>query len=197
VKVNGADVKKYPLKRLRRLLGYVPQRASLVSGTVRENLLWGDPAAGDETLRRALKIAAADEFVAALPDGLDSPVKEGGKNFSGGQKQRLTVARALVREPQILILDDSSSALDYATDAILRRNLKTLSPELTVIIISQRATSLKNADRILALDEGKAAGLGTHAELIESCAVYREICNSQIDSANERDGQNAVEKAVK
>ncbi len=180
VYVNGQNVKNAACQSyLRERIGVVPQKAQLFKGTVRENLLWGRADATDESLWRAAEIAQAKEFI-LQKDGLDTPVEQGGKNFSGGQKQRLTVARALVREPDILILDDSSSALDYATDAELRRQIKGLNT--TVVIVSQRASSVRDADKIVVLDDGKAVGIGTHEQLMQSCDVYREIYFSQYGS---------------
>ena len=177
--VNGQNVKNASVQSyLREKIGVVPQKAQLFKGTIRENLLWGRADATDEELWAAAKIAQADEFI-RQKGGLDTPVEQGGKNFSGGQKQRLTVARALVRDPDILILDDSSSALDYATDAELRRGIREL--DTTVVIVSQRASSVREADKILVLDEGEAVGMGTHEELMQSCEVYREIYFSQYE----------------
>ena len=151
----------------------------LFQGTIRENLLWGDPNADTAALRQALEVSQAAEIVAGKEGGLDAPVEQGGKNFSGGQRQRLTIARALVRKPSILILDDSSSALDYATDAALRTAIRGLDYHPTVFLISQRTASLRHADRILVLDDGRQVGLGTHEELLRTCEVYREIYDSQ------------------
>lgn len=177
--VNGRNVKSAEWQTyLREKIGVVPQKAQLFKGTIRENLLWGRADATDEELWTAAKIAQADEFI-RQKGGLDTPVEQGGKNFSGGQKQRLTVARALVRDPDILILDDSSSALDYATDAELRKGIREL--DTTVVIVSQRASSVREADKILVLDEGEAVGMGTHDELMKSCEVYREIYFSQYE----------------
>ena len=177
--VNGRNVKNASVQSyLREKIGVVPQKAQLFKGTIRENLLWGRADATDEELWAAAKIAQADEFI-RQKGGLDTPVEQGGKNFSGGQKQRLTVARALVRNPDILILDDSSSALDYATDAELRRGIREL--DTTVVIVSQRASSVREADKILVLDEGEAVGMGTHEALMQSCEVYREIYFSQYE----------------
>lgn len=177
--VNGRNVKNASVQSyLREKIGVVPQKAQLFKGTIRENLLWGRADATDEELWAAAKIAQADEFI-RQKGGLDTPVEQGGKNFSGGQKQRLTVARALVRNPDILILDDSSSALDYATDAEMRRGIREL--DTTVVIVSQRASSVREADKILVLDEGEAVGMGTHEELMQSCEVYREIYFSQYE----------------
>ena len=158
----------------------VPQLAELFSGTIASNLRWGNAQATEQDLEDALRIAQAKEFVDRLPQGLDSPVSQGGKNFSGGQKQRLTIARALAGRPEILILDDSASALDFATDAALRRALKDETRGMTVLMVSQRVSTVKAADRILVLDDGAMAGLGTHDQLMESCEVYREICLSQL-----------------
>lgn len=180
--VDGIDVKQYPFSVLRRKIGMVPQTAAAFSGTVRDNLLWGDETADDGVLLHALETAQAAEFVRQLPDGLDTQILQGGKNLSGGQKQRLTIARALVRQPEILILDDSASALDFATDAALRKALKqeTARTGMTVFMVSQRVNTVKDADKILVLDDsGAAAGLGTHQELLKNCDVYREICLSQ------------------
>ena len=179
VLVDGVDVKDYTLGGLAAKFGVVPQTARLFGGTIRSNLKLGCEHAADEALWRALETAQGAQFVREKPEGLDTVVEEGGKNLSGGQKQRLTIARALAKQPDILILDDSASALDYATDAALRRALKTDTADMTVVMISQRASTIKNADRILVLDDGRQCGLGTHAELLQSCEVYREICRSQ------------------
>lgn len=177
---SGVELRALPLSALRRSIGYVPQQAALFSGTLRRNLSIANPAASEEELWRALEIAQAAEFVTALPQGLDSPVEEDGKNFSGGQRQRLTIARALLRQPELLILDDAASALDYATDAALRRALaRELRPGTSLLIISQRVSAVRSADRILVLDDGRLAGEGSHAALLDQCAVYREICASQ------------------
>ena len=177
VKINGKDVRSESLQSfLREKIGVVPQKAKLFKGTIRENLLWGRADATEEELWNALRIAQAAEFIQEK-GGLDAPVEQGGKNFSGGQKQRLTVARALVRNPEILILDDSSSALDYATDAELRKEIRKLNT--TVIIVSQRASSVRDADKIIVLDDGKEAGMGTHEALMQTSEVYREIYFSQ------------------
>ena len=179
VLVNGKDVRRKDQQEyLRDRIGIVPQKAQLFKGTIRENLLWGKADASDERLWAAAKCAQAEDVIAGK-GGLDAAVEQGGKNFSGGQKQRLTIARALVRDPDILILDDSSSALDYATDAALRRDIKTL--ETTVIIVSQRASSVREADKIVVLDDGKMVGIGTHAELMAACETYREIYFSQYE----------------
>lgn len=184
VQVDGHPVADYPLGQLRRKIGVVPQRAVLFQGTIRDNMRWGKEDATDEEIWRALEIAQAREFVEQKEGGLEAAVAQGGRDLSGGQRQRLTIARALVREPEILILDDSTSALDNATDAALRRALReqTKRPgqEMTVFLISQRADSIRQADKILVLDEGRLAGAGTHSELLEECPVYKEICLSQL-----------------
>ena len=180
VLVDGVDVKDYSFAGLRGKIGIVPQNAVLFAGTIRENMKWGKKDATDEEIYRALEIAQAKEFVDGKPEGLDTRILQGGKNFSGGQRQRLTIARALVGEPEILILDDSASALDFATDARLRRAIAAKTGGMTVFIVSQRATSIKNADQILVLDDGRQAGLGTHEELLKNCRIYHEICMSQL-----------------
>ena len=181
LKVNGTDVRNYNVDELRKLIGVVPQKAALVSGTVRDNVKWGKPDATDEEIIEALKTAQALDFVNEK-DGLDSKILQGGKNLSGGQIQRLTIARALVRKPEILILDDSSSALDFATDAALRRAIKADTDNMTVFIVSQRFSTIKNADMIIVLDDGRVCGIGKHDELFESCEEYRDICESQLSS---------------
>ena len=188
VSVMGADVRAWPLDQLRRVVATVPQRASLVSGTIRSNLTWRDESATDEELWAALEMAQASEFVRKKPQGLDAPVEAGGKNFSGGQRQRLTIARALVGSPQILIMDDSASALDFKTDAALRHAIRERSVRgaaegglpLTTVIVSQRVSTVRDADMICVLDHGSVAGLGTHDELYTTCQLYREICQSQL-----------------
>ena len=176
----GHDVRRYEFAQLRRMIGVVPQKAVLFTGTIRDNMRWAKPDATDEEIWAALEIAQAAEFVRAKPGGLDAPVETAGRNFSGGQRQRLTIARALVPMPRILILDDSASALDYATDAALRTAIKEKTQGMTVFIVSQRAAAVRQADRILVLDDGAPAGLDSHARLLQSCAVYREICLSQL-----------------
>lgn len=179
VLVDGVNVKEYPLSDLRAKIGLVPQKAQLFAGTIRSNLLWGNEDATEEDLWHALELAQADEIVKGKDGGLDAVVAQNGKNFSGGQRQRLTIARALVRRPEILILDDSASALDYATDARLRMALKSIAGETTVWIVSQRASSLIHADQILVLEDGAPVGLGTSDELLAACPVYREIYETQ------------------
>lgn len=188
VSVMGADVRAWQLDQLRHVVATVPQRASLVSGTIRSNLTWRDESATDEELWAALEMAQASEFVRNKPQGLDAPVEAGGKNFSGGQRQRLTIARALVGSPQVLIMDDSASALDFKTDAALRHAIRERSARgaaagglpLTTVIVSQRVSTVRDADMICVLDHGSVAGLGTHDELYASCQLYREICQSQL-----------------
>ena len=191
VEVMGVDVRSWPLDQLRRAVSIVPQKAELVSGTIRSNLLWRDAEADDAELWSALEVAQAAEFVRALPDGLDAHVEAGGANFSGGQRQRLTIARALVGAPEVLILDDSSSALDFKTDAALRAAVRGLARAattrsglpLTCVIVSQRVSSVRDADRICVMSHGRAVGLGPHAQLMEGCGLYREICASQLSEA--------------
>lgn len=188
VSVMGSDVRAWPLDQLRHVVAAVPQRASLVSGTIRSNLTWRDESATDEELWAALDMAQASEFVRNKQQGLDAPVEAGGKNFSGGQRQRLTIARALVGSPQILIMDDSASALDFKTDAALRHAIRERSVRgaaegglpLTTVIVSQRVSTVRDADMICVLDHGSVAGLGTHDELYTTCQLYREICQSQL-----------------
>ena len=188
VSVMGTDVRTWPLDQLRHVVATVPQRASLVSGTIRSNLTWRDESATDEELWAALDMAQASEFVRNKSQGLDAPVEAGGKNFSGGQRQRLTIARALVGSPQVLIMDDSASALDFKTDAALRHAIRERSVRgaaegglpLTTVIVSQRVSTVRDADMICVLDHGSVAGLGTHDELYASCQLYREICQSQL-----------------
>lgn len=191
VEVMGVDVRSWPLGQLRRAVSIVPQKAELVSGTIRSNLLWRDAGADDAELWSALEAAQAAEFVRALPDGLDVRVEAGGANFSGGQRQRLTIARALVGAPEVLILDDSSSALDFKTDAALRAAVRGLARTaatrsglpLTCVIVSQRVSSVRDADQICVMSHGRAVGLGPHAQLMEGCVLYREICASQLSEA--------------
>lgn len=178
--VDGVDVRDYPFHQLRSQIGMVPQRAVLFSGTIRQNMRWGKADATDQEILEALEIAQAAEFVDKLKNGLDTLILQEGKNLSGGQKQRLTIARALVSRPQILILDDSASALDFATDYKLRKAIAAKTRETTVFLVSQRANTVKRADQIIVLDDGRVAGIGTHLELYENCPIYREICLSQL-----------------
>lgn len=179
VKVNGTDVREYPVDTLRGMVGIVMQKAVLFKGTIRENLLWGNEGATEEEMVEAIRAAQAEDVVFGAKDGLDAYVAQEGRNFSGGQRQRLTIARALVRHPEILILDDSASALDLATDAKLRRAIAQLSRSMTVFIVSQRTSAIQNADRIVVLDDGEIAGIGTHEELLAQCGVYQETYYSQ------------------
>lgn len=178
VLIDGIDVKDYSFEQLRGEIGLVPQKAVLFKGTLKENLQWRKPSATLVELQKAVKISQSAEFVDELPDKFDYKVQAGGKNFSGGQRQRLTIARALVGDPQILIMDDSASALDFATDANLRRAIKE-EIKATVIIVSQRANTVRNANLIIVMDNGNIVGQGTHKELMENCEVYREIYQSQ------------------
>ena len=185
ISIFGMPIEKWGKEELRTRVGVVMQKVQLFQGTIRSNLLWGKQNATQEELWHALEVAQAAEVVRGKEKGLDEPVEQGGRNFSGGQKQRLTIARALVNNPDILILDDSASALDFATDASLRKALKTLPEELTVFIVSQRTSSLKHADQILVLEDGCLVGLGTHEQLLENCEVYREIHESQFKKGDE------------
>lgn len=185
--VDGVNVKEYGFRTLRGKIGMVPQEAVLFSGTIETNLRWGCREATEEQMVQALRTAQAWDFVKALPKGIQSPVSQNGRNFSGGQRQRLTIARALTGSPNILILDDSASALDFATDAALRRAIRRETKDMTVLIVSQRVSSIRSADRIFVLDEGRLCGIGTHEELLENCGEYREICLSQ---ASGKEGEN-------
>ena len=180
IRIGGHDIRSYSREELRGKIGMVMQKAQLFSGTIRSNLLWGNPGATDEMLWAALETAQAAEFVQKKEKQLDEPVEQGGRNLSGGQKQRLTIARALVEDPEILILDDSASALDFATDAALRKAIRELDKEMTVFIVSQRTSSLMHADLILVLDDGVLTGDATHSQLLKTCEVYKEICLSQL-----------------
>ena len=179
IKVAGVTVDKFPFEQLRGMIGYVPQKAELFRGTVRDNMQYRKKTASDEEIYEALEIAQAASFVNDKPEGLDTVLVSGGKNLSGGQRQRLTIARALVGKPDILILDDSASALDLATDAALRKALASKTAGMTVFIVSQRVSSIRHADKILVLDDGALAGIGTHEELVQNCGIYKEICQSQ------------------
>lgn len=183
VLIDGVDVREYPLDKLRARIGVVPQQAVLFRGTIRENMRWGRADATDEEIWRALAIAQAKDFVEEREGGLEAMIEQGGRNLSGGQRQRLTIARALVRDPQILILDDSASALDFATDARLRAAIRRETGGMTVFIVSQRASTIRRADKIVVLDDGRVAGVGRHDELFETCPVYREICLSQLSES--------------
>ncbi|MDE5916529.1 MAG: ABC transporter ATP-binding protein/permease, partial [Oscillospiraceae bacterium] len=180
ISIFGSNIKNYDTVQLRKMIGTVPQKAVLFSGTIADNLRWRKPDASEEEMIAALKTAQAWEFVSKMPDGLDTVISQGGKNLSGGQRQRLTIARAVTGIPPIIILDDSMSALDYATDLSLRKAIAQNLSDCAVIMISQRATTLKNADKILVLDDGEPSGFGTHEELLENSDVYREIYNSQM-----------------
>jgi ATP-binding cassette subfamily B protein len=179
--VDGVDARNYKTDDLRARLGYVPQTAQLFSGTVRENIAFGKEDATDEEIKQALEVAQATEFTSTLEKGLASPVEQDGKNFSGGQKQRLSIARALVKKPEIYIFDDSFSALDFKTDLKLRKALRTYTSDSTIIIVAQRVSTIIDADDIVVLDEGKKVGEGTHEELLKTCDIYREIISSQLD----------------
>lgn len=187
VKVDGVNVRDYKLHQLREKIGIVPQKAVLFTGTIAENIRWGKEEASEEEIMKAASIAQAEEFIRKLPEGLNTQVSRGGLNLSGGQKQRLTIARAVVGRPSILILDDSSSALDFATDAALRKALKESSKDMTVLVVSQRVSTVRQADKIIVFEEGRIAGIGTHEELMRGCQEYREICLSQLSS--EESGQ--------
>ncbi len=186
VKINGKNVKDFDLETLRKMVGIVPQKAVLFKGTIEDNLRWGKKDATEEELWEALETAQAAEFVRERADGLQAKIEQGGKNLSGGQRQRLTIARALVGHPGILILDDSASALDFATDAALRKALWEMKGNPIVFIVSQRTSSIRHADQIIVLDDGMVAGIGTHQELLENCPVYQEIHYSQFDRKEER-----------
>lgn len=186
IKIFGRDIKQYDTDFLRKIVGNVPQKAVLFTGTVRENMQLADENATDEEIIKALKIAQAWEFVEKLPRKLDTIISQGGKNLSGGQKQRISIARAFIGNPEIVILDDSTSALDYATDLAFRKAIKENLRDTTVIMISQRATSLKDADNIIVMDDGKAVGTGTHENLLENCEVYKEIYSSQLNSKEDK-----------
>jgi len=190
VRYHGKRIEEYPIEELRNHVGVVPQKAVLFKGTIRSNLLWGNEAASTEDMEEALAVSQSKEFVEKLEKYLDSPVAQGGKNFSGGQRQRLTIARALTRKPEILILDDSTSALDYATDAKLRAELKKRKSQMTTFIVSQRTSSIQFADKIVVLEDGKLVGLGTHKELLENCEVYQEIYASQYQNSGQKEAEH-------
>lgn len=202
VRLNGVDIRELPQEELRRKVGFVPQKAVLFKGTVRSNLQWGKEDATEAEMWEAIDMAQAREVVEGKPGGLDAEISQNGKNLSGGQKQRLTIARALVRRPEILILDDSASALDYATDAKLRSALKQVEGRITTFIVSQRASSIRQADKIIVLDDGEIAGIGSHEQLLEECGVYREIYYSQYPKERkgtagmDRDGTPAASNSV-
>ena len=181
VLLEGKNVKDYTFSELRNRISVVPQKAQLFAGTIRSNLVLGCPDATQQDLEEALDISQSKEFVNTREDGLDAVIEQGGKNLSGGQKQRLTLARALVKKSDILIMDDSASALDYATDAKLRKAIREMNPKPTVFIVSQRASSILTADQIIVLDDGEVVGIGTHEDLLESCKVYREIYETQFN----------------
>ena len=179
VRIDGKDVRSYSMEELRQKVGVVLQKAVLFQGTIRDNLRWGKKDATEEELWQAVETAQAKEFIEQKTGKLDAQIAQAGRNLSGGQKQRLTIARALVGKPEILILDDSASALDYATDAALRKAIRNMDGDMTVFIVSQRASSIQYADQIIVLDDGEIAGLGTHEELLTDCKVYQEIYYSQ------------------
>ena len=195
VLVSGQNVRDYALETLREKIGLVPQRSVLFRGTLRSNMQWGKPDATDDEIYAALKTAQAYDFVEQKGEGLELEVEQEGRNFSGGQKQRLAIARALVRRPEILILDDSASALDFATDAALRKAIKSDTGNMTVFLISQRVSTVRNSDQIIVLDDGQVAGIGTHAELYRSCPVYHEICLSQLSQAEAERSDEAVQNS--
>ena len=191
VLVDGKNVRDYTLEELRAKVGVVLQKAVLFKGTIRENLSWGNSDATDEEMYEALETAQAREFVDAKEGGLSYEIEQGGRNLSGGQRQRLTIARALVKKPQILIMDDSASALDFATDAALRKAIAHMDGQMTVFIVSQRAASIMQADKIVVLDDGEIVGLGTHEDLLKDCEVYREIYESQFKRIEEQQAGEA------
>ena len=178
--IDGVDVKDYTLDELRHKVGVVPQKAVLFAGTIADNIRWGKQDATEAEIDEALEIAQAKEFVDGKENGIYFKITQGGKNLSGGQKQRLTIARAVVRKPEILILDDSASALDFATDAALRKAIREKTKGMTVFLVSQRASTIMNSDKIIVMDDGQIAGIGTHRQLLSNCEIYREICQSQL-----------------
>ena len=179
VKVGGINVKEYDLEVLRDNVAMVLQKNILFSGTIKENLRWGNPDATDEQLIHACKLAQADDFIQTFPDGYDTYIEQGGTNISGGQKQRLCIARALLKKPKILIMDDSTSAVDTKTDALIQKAFRSEIPDTTKIIIAQRISSVEHADKIIVLDEGRIVATGTHTELLENCDIYKEVYSSQ------------------
>lgn len=185
LRLNGKDIREMTQHHLREKLAYVQQKAWLFSGSIADNLKYGNPDATEEEMEHALEVAQASDFVHSLPDGLNSYVAQGGTNFSGGQKQRLSIARALVKKPELYIFDDSFSALDFKTDAALRKALEKETEDVAVLIIAQRVSTIRHAQQIIVLNEGKIAGKGTHEELMETCNVYREIVNSQTKEDDE------------
>ena len=193
VKIDGIDVKDYAFDVLRKKVSVVPQQVSLFSGTLRKNMQWGKNDATDEEIYHALEIAQAKDFVDQLPQGLDTMIYQGGKNLSGGQRQRLSIARAMVGSPEILIMDDSASALDFATDAALRKAIYKNMKNTTVIIVSQRVNTVRNADLIVVLDEGQIVGKGTHLSLLKDCGIYEEICKSQLSSKELENAYTTIE----
>ena len=193
VQVDGVDVRKYPEGALIQKIGIVPQKAVLFEGTIRENMQWGNPQATDDEIWKAIDFAQAREVVEGKQGGLDAVIEQGGRNLSGGQRQRLCIVRALVKTPEILILDDSASALDFATDLRLRQAIRSLDGQMTVFIVSQRTASVRTADRILVLDNGHLAGVGTHDALLRECPVYQEIYYSQYPDERPETGKEAAE----
>lgn len=185
--VGGIDVRRYDLDALRDCVAMVLQKNELFSGTIKENLRWGNEHASDEDIEEACRLACADEFITSLPNGYDTHIEQGGTNVSGGQKQRLCIARALLKNPKVLILDDSTSAVDTETDALIQKSFAEYLPETTKIIISQRVSSIQNADRIIVMDDGKISAAGSHGELLESSSIYREVYVSQQKGASENE----------
>lgn len=185
--VGGKDVRSYDLNTLRNAVAMVLQKNELFSGSIRENLRWGNESATDEEIREACRLACADEFISVMPDGYDSYIEQGGTNVSGGQKQRLCIARALLKKPKILILDDSTSAVDTKTDALIQKAFAEYIPETTKIIIAQRISSVQNADKIIVLDDGKISAVGNHSKLLETSAIYREVYESQQKGSDENE----------